>query len=156
MQVMPMVVLRHITQLGTHYDWMIADPDVRTQPTSGGMVRPAPTGDAAVLWTLRLQQPPSHWGVPSVLQAETIFHHRQRYLTFQGPLTAGRGHVLRVARGTFAITRWTPYLRAGLCSFSAGLARPTPVHITLEQIHPYRWRARIEPALHAGAISLQI
>lgn len=75
------VVLRHTLPDGTaHLDWMIEQADA-----------------AAGLMTFRLGLD-ADLRVPSSIRAERIGEHRRDYLTYEGAVSGGRGHVERVAR----------------------------------------------------------
>lgn len=75
------VLLRHTLPDGAaHLDWMIE----RADGTAG-------------LMTFRLGLE-ADIGVPSSIGAERIGDHRRDYLTYEGAVSGGRGHVERVAR----------------------------------------------------------
>ena len=82
----PMVLLKHALPNGSsHYDWLLA--------TDSEGVRP--------LRTFRVTDflPKAKEG--SRISAEAIAEHRPAYLTYEGPVSRGRGHVLRVAEGQY-------------------------------------------------------
>jgi hypothetical protein len=56
-----------------------------------------------VLKTWRLAAPPAPG---TVVRAEPTFDHRLLYLDYEGPISAGRGNVVRWDHGTFA-GEWT-------------------------------------------------
>ena len=79
---MRMVLLRHELPDGTgHFDWMI-----ETENAAEGLV-------SFRVWD-RIDQP----GL-GVFRALRVADHRSAYLDFQGPVSAGRGSVSRVATG---------------------------------------------------------
>jgi len=85
-------VLLHELPDGTHhFDWLLLAPG--DSPSSS---------DDALLISFRCPGPvddlPSAEAAPPIM-IERIPPHRVRYLTFQGPLSAGRGSVRRVAHG---------------------------------------------------------
>lgn len=80
----PFVVLRHEEPGGGHhFDWLIAR-------------EPAPPSGARVLLAFRCPLPP---GGASIIDATRMADHRAHYLTYEGPLSEGRGEVRRVMRG---------------------------------------------------------
>lgn len=86
------VLLLHQQPDGSsHFDWLIARPD-----DPGG-----------ALLSFRLGVRPDHPAC-AAFSAEPIPDHRPRYLTYEGPLTAGRGTVTRLARGTLTRAQLTP------------------------------------------------
>jgi len=86
---LPVVLLRHETRQGSHFDWLLGDPR-------------CPQG---ALWAVRVRVPSGCWG--GVWGLQRIAPHRRRYLTYAGPLTDGRGQVYRVDRGWFVPLLWT-------------------------------------------------
>ena len=87
------VILEHVTRTGRHFDWLFEHPAV--------------PGPAAPLWAARLALPPHAWDRPRRLILTRLPDHRRRYLTYQGPLTRGRGEVRRVEAGTVHPMLWT-------------------------------------------------
>ena len=84
------VLLRHDLSDGSwHYDWML----------SAGSGRPDEP-----LVTFRLVHRPDDPGTIR-FDAERIGDHRRDYLTFEGPLSGGRGWVRREASGTCTVHR---------------------------------------------------
>ncbi len=77
--------------------------------------------DDDVHWDLMLQDPNSDeirfltWRVPkdafkgtnNQIQAQKIFDHPDKFLTYQGPLSAGKGMCRIVDRGEFEIIKFT-------------------------------------------------
>jgi len=77
------VLLRHDLPDGSwHHDWMM-ERDV---------------SEADFLLTFRLN-PEVVWPPSSGFSATRIGDHRREYLTYEGPVSRGRGHVRRVSRG---------------------------------------------------------
>lgn len=84
----PMVLLRHDTpDGGFHYDWMLA--------------RPGNPGVTSLV-TFRTGERPDE-GLRVGMTLERISDHRPAYLHYEGPLTGGRGSVIRIAAGRCAI-----------------------------------------------------
>jgi hypothetical protein len=82
----PYVVLRHQTPDGSaHLDWMLATTDDLPDP------------DVRSLVTFRTPVIP---GQADAFDAERIPDHRVHYLTYEGPLSGGRGDVRRIAAGS--------------------------------------------------------
>ena len=73
------VVLRHEGVTDPHFDLML-------EREEGG-----------VLATWRTPV----WPLENKTELTSLPDHRRDYLTYEGPLSAGRGHVSRVAQGTF-------------------------------------------------------
>jgi hypothetical protein len=82
------VLLRHELPDGSwHHDWMLEDPN-------------DPHGR---LITFRID-PGVSWPPDGAFAAARIGPHRREYLTFEGPVSDGRGSVRRVARGECEIS----------------------------------------------------
>ena len=82
MNVTPTVQLRHDLPDGRwHVDWMLARDE--TSP----------------LVTIRLEDRLDHLEKGLSTSGNYLGDHRRRYLTYEGPLTGGRGQVRRVAAG---------------------------------------------------------
>ena len=75
------VILLHTGYGPTHYDLMLS------------------AGDALATW--QLPAGPAGLAVGQALPATRLADHRPAYLTYEGPLSGGRGHVRRVDRGTY-------------------------------------------------------
>lgn len=86
---LPMVELLHTLPDGTvHVDWMIAqDPE-----TSHSLI------------TFRLPRPLTELKPGEELIARRIADHRPSYLTYEGPISGGRGTVRCLARGR--VSQW--------------------------------------------------
>jgi len=84
----PTVLLEHAQADGTHYDWLIARP---------GEER---------LWTARVASPGSQWAALGRFTLDVLPPHRRDYLTYEGPVSGGRGTVRRVDAGTVRIVSW--------------------------------------------------
>jgi len=122
---LPTVLLRHTCHRDRHFDWLLADPA-------------APHGP---LWTARVALPSTQWRHARVWLVEQIGMHRRRYLTYEGPLSGGRGHVARVDRGTFTALRWTASRRVIDVRFRHFIGR---VH--LQRVAGPTWRAAVADA----------
>lgn len=74
------VILRHESPRGLHFDFMLE------------------MGDVLKTWALpRLPEP----GVE--MPCESLGDHRPEYLDYEGPVSGGRGSVVRYDRGTYLI-----------------------------------------------------
>ena len=61
-----------------------------------------PGQDPLATWQIRIS--PEEWGHPGVLlSAQRIADHRRLYLDYEGPISGHRGHVRRVATGTYTL-----------------------------------------------------
>lgn len=122
---MPTVLLRHDSPDGVHHDWLLGDPTRLDEPD-------------APLWTARVGPPSSEWTSLGAWQLEPIGSHRRLYLTYEGPLSGGRGTVTRVDEGTFVALEWTEQhilidLAMRCCNARIDLLRHSPT----------RWQAQI-------------
>lgn len=90
---LPTVLLRHETPSGTHHDWLLAEPN-------------RPHQDDTPLWTGRVQADSREWTADRTWTVEQIAPHRRRYLTYEGPIGANRGQVVRVDCGWFVPVVW--------------------------------------------------
>lgn len=132
MLILPTVLLQHVRREDTHHDWLIAPPPGR-QPH-------------AMLWAARAERPSSHWGECRRFLLTALPPHRRRYLTYQGPISAGRGAVRRVDRGHVIPLRWTQSHLVLDTHFEYFTGR---IHLT--RLTPTRWRARVEnPCITGG------
>ncbi len=87
-------ILEHTTDAGVHHDLLIEDPALAAE------AEPADDpGDALTLWAVRIDPPPGAWLARQPLLLTPLPPHRARYLTYEGPLTAGRGSVRHLADG---------------------------------------------------------
>lgn len=94
MKRLPMVVLRHQTPDGVHFDWLLA----------------APTDPLGLLWAARILYPSNLWPALSSWSVQKIAPHRRRYLTYEGPLdvpSQGRGSVQRIDQGWHLPLLWS-------------------------------------------------
>ncbi len=87
----PTAILLHRTREGSHYDWLLSSPGDPLGP----------------LWTARIALPPGAWAAARLLPVQRLPDHRRVYLEYQGPLSQGRGEVLRIDRGGFRAELWT-------------------------------------------------
>lgn len=85
------VLIRHDAPDGVHFDWMIEDP-----AESQGR-----------LWTARVPIPADQWHDVGRWRIEPIGRHRRVYLTYEGPLTDGRGTLTRVDQGVCRVVEWS-------------------------------------------------
>ncbi len=74
---------------GDHHDWLFEDP-----AGSGQLV------------CFRVDRPPGQWGQAGRMDLEALALHRSKYLSYQGPLGGGRGHVQPVDRGHVEVIDW--------------------------------------------------
>lgn len=93
-QQLPTVLLRHVTRRGLHHDWLMAEPHTWHVPSAG-------------LWAARVLPSHRHWADWGTWPLQRIANHRRTYLTYEGPLTRGRGYVSRVAEGYVVPLLWT-------------------------------------------------
>ena len=122
MQSLPTVLLRHTTRIGSHYDWLLANPR-------------DPMG---LLWTARCDLSSSHWLRAGRFMLQAIQPHRRVYLNYQGAISGGRGSVLRVDEGDFVPRLWTPrrmMLDVKLIHCQA--------EVELKRVATDRWQARV-------------
>lgn len=94
MHAQPAALLRHQTQAGSHFDWLLGIPGSESDP-------------AARLWTARVDLPSTHWRDAGKLTLTRLPDHRRIYLTYQGPISGGRGQVIRVDQGQVLPLLWT-------------------------------------------------
>lgn len=119
------VLLRHETGAGVHYDWLIIDPRTLDDPD-------------APLWTARVAHPSPRWISLGELELEPLAPHRRAYLTYEGPLTGGRGWVTRVDEGDAIPRAWTDdriVLRLEM--------RGCRAFVEMRRESPERWRATV-------------
>jgi len=102
MQRLATVILRHASRLDVHYDWLLDPPSGGLRDT--GMASGAPP----LLWTGRTALAPQAWAIVRTWRIEQIGDHRRDYLTYEGPLTGGRGTVRRADHGWFTPIIWRP------------------------------------------------
>lgn len=93
MQKFPTVLLQHRRREGDHYDWLLRDP------------RSAP-GDERGMWAARVRVGSAVWPRLVRWDLELLPHHRLDYLTYEGPISRGRGWVRRVDEGWFVPMMW--------------------------------------------------
>ncbi|HZW10399.1 MAG TPA: hypothetical protein VFF69_10895 [Phycisphaerales bacterium] len=128
------VVLRHDLPDGTHhFDWLV-EP-FRIEPSPGEAPGAA---DDAVLIAWRLAERVDHPGAGS-LRAERLAPHRRAYLTYEGPVSKGRGQVTRVAAGWAEVRRDSPAGFEAVADFGAG-----PVRVLGASTPGGDWELRVE------------
>ena len=126
MQRLATVLMRHETKAGGHYDWMLQTP--------------ASVKDLnARLWTARVNLPSWCWSNQSPWDLEMIGEHRSAYLTYEGPLTGGRGTVRRVDSGWVEPHLWSP----DRIVFDMGMTHCCG-RIQLERRDESHWQAMME------------
>lgn len=86
------VILRHALPDGSHHFDLLIGPEGE---------EPGADADARVLIAWRLPRLPGEG--PSGHAADRLPPHRRHYLEYEGPLSGGRGRVLRVARGSAVV-----------------------------------------------------
>jgi len=95
MRRLPLALLLHTASHGRHDDLLVLDPA-------------APQDAEHRLWAARLSTPAAACADLRRLRLTPLPRHRLRYLTYQGPLSRGRGHVRRVDHGHALARLWTP------------------------------------------------
>jgi len=125
MQRLPTVLLHHETRHGCHYDWLLENPQAHCESNTP-------------LWTARTQHPNRHWAALGTWPLQPIAPHRRHYLTYQGPLTHGRGQVRRIDRGWFLPLIWTPHLMVIDLNMLRAQGR-----ITIRRLTPNRYQATL-------------
>lgn len=100
------LLLHELSDGDSHYDWLI-DPGEGGQggEASGGSPRGDP--DERVLIAFRLSER-IDLALPRSFEAVRMADHRRLYLSYEGPLSGGRGHVRRLATGWMRVERSAP------------------------------------------------
>lgn len=92
-------ILLHTPPLGggvpAHFDFLVDPPE------------PFPGAQAGRLWAARMNLAPADWAKFGTFTLMAIAPHRRDYLTYEGPLSGGRGEVKRVDAGEARAARWT-------------------------------------------------
>lgn len=78
-----------------HFDFLVEPPE------------PFPGADAGRLWTARMDLSPAEWAKAGTFPLVALPPHRRDYLTYEGPVSGGRGNVKRVDAGEAAAKFWT-------------------------------------------------
>jgi hypothetical protein len=120
----------HMTGAGAHYDLMLED------------------GQALATW--RIDRLPIALGRHESVPAERLADHRPAYLTYQGPVSRGRGTVRIFDAGTYHLIArsegaWRVDLRGRLVRGA----------FTLRRLGPVRWQlhaADAGPARRGGSV----
>ena len=114
-------LLRHTLRAEQHFDWLIHDP--------------RPPHPSHAYWTLRVPLPTWQWCQTPSLIVESIAHHRKHYLRYQGPVSGGRGSVMRVDEGSTRCVLWSESVRRFVVRFHH-------LHgaIDLHRLSERRWR----------------
>lgn len=139
------VVLRHDLPDGTwHYD-LLLDGATAPAPDDGGVAATDPNRRTLAAFRLEPAATPAHAVAlaPGVLlearghvaHALQLPDHRAVYLTFEGEISGGRGHVRRIAQGQYTL------LAAGPDSMSLDISWGSGVRLALElsRVHEDRW-----------------
>ena len=124
MDPLPTVLLRHQTISGSHYDWLMVDPRDPEGP----------------LWTGRTGISSRGWALARRWEVEEIAPHRRLYLTYEGPISSGRGSVDRIDQGQILPQLWTGHRI--VLDLSMTCCRGL---VQLVRIGPKRWRAHLWP-----------
>lgn len=89
---------------GDHFDFMLAPVGVSLEDSD-------PTGsnaeDVKCLWAWAIPTNPLAQPLPLECSAERLPDHRAAYLEYEGPISGDRGHVDRVASGSYEVIRWS-------------------------------------------------
>ncbi len=135
MRCLSTVLLEHARRRDRHYDWLFEDPA-------------ATVGPADSLVTFRAAVPWRHWSAAGRVALNPLPAHRRRYLTYQGPLSDGRGTVRRVARGKLLCLDW--HMGGGVLRLEPASARRSEMHapleLTLRRRSATRWEATARAA----------
>lgn len=121
----PTVLLLHQTPTGRHHDWLIGTPKYLCDSGSR-------------LWTARVAPPSRCWRAQGLIDLEVASPHRRAYLDYQGPISAGRGHVRRIDRGSVVIRLW----RSDRVVWDVFMQHFTG-RIVATRLNEQTWRARI-------------
>ena len=113
-------VLKHESSDGSHFDWMVCDPN----RVNGR------------LWTVRMMVPTGLWEAAGKFNVRQIDPHRRVYLQYQGPIGGGRGTVIRVDQGQMHPWIWGKDRR--ILALSLGHFKGT-VH--LDRVYGDLWQA---------------
>ena len=89
----PTALLLHRTPVGSHHDWLVGTPEYLCEPGSG-------------LWTARISPASRDWHRLGRFDMTELPPHRRAYLDYQGPISDGRGTVVRIDRGSAVIRLW--------------------------------------------------
>jgi len=98
------VLLRHERKEDTHWDFMLELPGM------GGLA------------TWQLPAEPA----AGTMRARRLADHRREYLTYEGPISGGRGHVKRIDSGRISLEKHAPVeilaaIRGALFQFKVAL-----------------------------------
>ena len=135
------VLLEHTLPDGSaHYDWLIERPHSPPHfPPHSPPHAPPSAHTPMALISFRLDTR-IDLDAPASFSARRIADHRPIYLTYEGPISRGRGSVRRLAAGNCSVTRNTPNgltLRLDLGN-AHGIAHGVPIDGNL-------WRFTITP-----------
>lgn len=132
---LPTALLRHERRDDTHFDWLIQPPLSTNCP-------------AGMLWCGRVDRPWRQWVSLGTFLLTPLPPHRRRYLTYQGPVSDGRGHVTQVGRGTVQAHVWTPTRMLLTLRYpdDHGMNLSTRA-LCLDRLAPDRWRVTADGAI---------
>ena len=111
------VVLQHDGPRGLHWDLMVE------------------TGSVAATWALPLPPNSNH-----EFPAQSLADHRVKYLEYEGPVSGGRGTVVRWDAGTYELVERT---EGRLVAKLSGEKLIGQVELTLLSGQPGRWQFRL-------------
>lgn len=109
MRKLRLVLLRHLSSQGDHYDLMLEEP-AGTESGAAGTPdgeRSTEGPDDRVLVTFRVESPFWEWESGAPLTMRRLGAHRRVYLTFEGEISGGRGSVRRVVEGFAVAMEWS-------------------------------------------------
>jgi hypothetical protein len=110
---LPTCVLRHQTAQGSHFDWLLMPVIPAASGFGNGRSRAstcdpkALTNPDARLWTGRVEHTSATWAKLGRFTLQRIADHRPIYLNYQGPISGGRGSVVRVDSGWVVPLLWS-------------------------------------------------
>ena len=146
MPVLPTVLLHHVRSADAHHDWLMAFPAGATPRAAARgaireTVRDAPEAKRpaeAPLWAARVDPPTDQWASRGRFLLTPLPPHRRRYLTYQGPISRGRGTVRRVDAGTVLPVLWSESRHILDVRFRHFVGRLELTRLALD-----RWQARV-------------
>ena len=103
------VLLHHqvdgpIGDRGDHFDFMLSPVGSLSENTGS---EKSSSEDPGHLWTWAIPVNPLELSLPQECIAERLPDHRLAYLEYEGPISGNRGHVQRVASGTYEVVSWS-------------------------------------------------
>ncbi|MEM9415317.1 MAG: hypothetical protein AAGA29_07565 [Planctomycetota bacterium] len=121
-------ILEHTTGQGVHHDLLIEDPALDDTLHD----------DAHALRAWRVDPHPQHWATLETITLTPLPHHRRRYLTYEGPISADRGSVRRVAQGTAELSQSSDATK----TLRLTIAKQ-PLTLTFTPTHEPQWIAKV-------------